>query len=111
VAQGVDRLPEIESVPYLDVVAAVSHNGAKLTLFCVNRSLNTDISTSIRLENFAAGRTAKVQVLRSESISDANDETNPTSVEPADSTEPIKAAGWSHVFPHASVSVISVERK
>jgi alpha-N-arabinofuranosidase len=111
VAQGVDRLPEIDSVPYLDVVAAVNQDGTKLTLFCVNRSLNTDISTSIRLEHFAAGRSAKVQVLSSESISDANDETNPTSVEPVESTEAVKPAGWSHVFPHASVSVISVERK
>ncbi len=33
VAQGVDRLPEIASVPYLDVVAALSQDGRRLTLF------------------------------------------------------------------------------
>ena len=111
VSQGVDRLPEISSVPYLDVVATLSQDERKLTLFCVNRSLDTDISTSIHFQHFSPGRSAAVHLLTSASISDANDEVNPTNVEPVDSSEAVPAGGWSHIFPHASVTVISIDRK
>jgi alpha-N-arabinofuranosidase len=111
VSKGVDRLPEIASVPYLDVVATLSKDGRKLTLFCVNRSLQTDIASKLRVDGFTAARTAKVQVLRSNALADGNDEINPQRVLPVESTEQIPAAEWSHVFPHASVTVISMEHK
>jgi alpha-N-arabinofuranosidase len=111
VSQGVDRLPEIASVPYLDVVAALSQDERKLTLFCVNRSLQTDIAAELRVQGFAVANTAKVQVLRSDALSDGNDEIDPERVQPVDSLEPISPARWSHVFRHASVTVISMERK
>jgi alpha-L-arabinofuranosidase len=111
VAQGVDRLPEIASVPYLDVVATLSKDGRKLTLFCVNRSLDTDISTSIRLQHFDAQHKAAVQLLSSGALNDVNDEVNPSNVEPVESSETVQTAGWPHVFPHASVTVISIDRK
>jgi alpha-L-arabinofuranosidase len=111
VAQGVDRLPDIAAVPYLDVVATLSQDGRRLTLFCVNRSLDTDIPSTIRLQHFDPRRTASVQVLNSGSINDVNDEINPEDVEPVDSTETIPSDGWSHVFPHQSVTVIAVDRK
>ena len=44
VQHGVTRLPETPDVPYLDVAAVLSKNERKLTLFCVNRHLNQDIS-------------------------------------------------------------------
>lgn len=111
VQHGVDRLPEIATVPYLDVVAALSADGRKLTLFCVNRSLQTDIATKIQVSGFAPARMAKVQLLSSDALSDANDEIDPERVTTVESTEPIGAGGWSHIFPHASVTVISLERK
>jgi len=111
VAQGVDRLPDIAGVPYLDVVATVSQDSRRLTLFCVNRSLDTDIQSTIRLQHFDARRTGSVQVLSSVSINDLNDEINPENVEPVDTTEVIPSSGWKHVFPHASVTVIAVDRK
>ena len=110
VAHGVRRLPEIDSVPYLDVVAALSQDGKTLTLFCVNRSLATDISTKIRLHDFAAAQPAKVHLLSSRSLADANDEMSPTRVRQADSEEAVQAGGWTHIFPHASVTVISLHR-
>ena len=110
VAQGVDRVPEIASVPYLDVSAALSKDGKTLTLFCVNRSLDTDISTRIGLHDFAGARLATVHTLNSPSITDSNDEVSPTRVKPVDSEEAIQAEGWTHSFPHASVTVISVHR-
>ena len=111
VAQGVDRLPEIASVPYLDIVATLSQDARKLTLFCVNRSLDTDIPSTIRLEHFDPMRTAAVHLLSSASINDVNDEIDPARVEPVDSTEAVPSAGWSHTFPHESVTVISIDRK
>ncbi len=50
----------------------------KLTLFCVNRSFNTDFSAGIRLQQFAAARSVSIHLPTSESISDADDEVNPT---------------------------------
>ena len=111
VAQGVDRLPDISGVPYLDVVATLSQDGRRLTLFCVNRSLDTDIPSNIRLNHFDPRRTASVHLLSSASINDVNDEINPENVEPVDTTEANPSTGWSHVFPHESVTVIAIDRK
>lgn len=111
VKQGVDRLPEIASVPYLDVVAALSRDGRKLILFCVNRSLQTDIAANIGLQDFAAKAKAQVQVLHADNIADANDEIEPERVQPVESSEAVKPSGWPHTFPHASVTVISLDRK
>jgi alpha-N-arabinofuranosidase len=111
IAQGVDRLPDISGVPYLDVVATLSQDGRRLTLFCVNRSLDTDIPSTIQLHHFDPRRTAAVHLLSSASINDVNDEINPENVEPVDTTEAIPSTGWSHVFPHESVTVIAVDRK
>lgn len=111
VSHGVIRLPEIASVPYLDVVAALSEDGRKLTLFCVNRSLTTDIPTKINLRNFAASHTAAVHTLSSRSLADGNDEEFPNRVNPAESIETVEPGGWTHTFPRASVTVISLGRE
>ena len=111
VAQGVDRLPAIQSVPYLDVVATLSQDSRRITLFCVNRSLDTDIPATIHLQHFDPKQAATVHLLSAGSLNDANDEVNPWQVEPVDHSETIPPAGWSHVFPHASVTVISLDRK
>jgi alpha-N-arabinofuranosidase len=111
VAHGVNRLPEIASVPYLDVMAALSEDGKTLTLFCVNRSLTTDIPAKINLHDFPAAATAALQTLRSHSLADVNDEVSPTRVKPAESVETIAPNGWTHIFPQSSVTVISLSRK
>lgn len=111
VEHGVNRLPQIASVPYLDVAAAISGDGKTLTLFCVNRSIATDIPSKIELHGFTAAREAQVSVLGSSSLSDSNDEVSPDRVQPTESRESIGAEGSSHVFPHGSVTVISFKRK
>ena len=111
VQHGVNRLPEIASVPNLDAAAAISADGKTLTLFCVNRSISTDIPTKIDLHNFVTGNEAEIKVLNSSSLTDSNDEISPTHIAPTESTEAIRAEGWSHVFPHGSVTVISIKRK
>ena len=54
VEEGVRRIPNIQGVPYLDVVSALNDAGDKLTLFCVNRHLARDIHAAVRLTGFAA---------------------------------------------------------
>ena len=110
VQNGVRRLPKIESVPYLDVAAGTSADGATLTLFCVNRSVTTDIPADIRLHGFGAARQASVHVLSSSSIADGNNEDLPTRVVPVGTEEAIPSTEWKHVFPHESITVIVVKR-
>ncbi len=111
VANGVRRLPEIAAVPYLDVTAALSEDGKTLTLLCVNRSLTTDIPTTIRLHDFTAAQTAVIHTLSSHSLADGNNEVSPERVVPVDSVESVGPGGWTHTFRHASVTVLSVKRK
>jgi alpha-L-arabinofuranosidase len=110
VANGVKRLPEIASVPYLDVTAAVSGDGKTLTIFCVNRSLTAEIPASIRLHDFAAD-SAAVQTLSSAKITDGNDDENPVRVKPVEAKEAIRGESWTHTFPASSVTVIALHRK
>jgi len=111
VSQGVNRLPEIASVPYLDIVAALNKDGKTLTLFCVNRSLSTDIPANIQLHDFVASGNASVQSVSSAHLGDANDESVPERVIPVSSVEPVAAVGWHHVFPRESVTVVALHRK
>jgi alpha-N-arabinofuranosidase len=110
VVQGVNRLPEISSVPYLDVVSAISTNGKTLTLFCVNRSVATDIPTNIHLHDFAANATADIHTLAARSLTEVNDEVVPARVKPVDGLETVQPGGWVHTFPHASVTLIVLHR-
>jgi alpha-N-arabinofuranosidase len=111
VQNGVKRLPQIDSVPYLDVTAALSANGDSLTIFCVNRSVSTDIPAEIHLHGFSAGGEAKIQVLNSNSLADSNSEESPSNVTPVESVESVTSAGWKHLFPHASLTVIVLKRR
>ena len=110
VQNGVGRLPDIANVPYLDVVAALNEKGDELTLFCVNRSLETDISADIQLAGFAAGSDAEVKTLRGSSIDDANDEDDPEHVIPVSTDVHVTTNGLRHVFPHESVTVVVFHR-
>jgi alpha-N-arabinofuranosidase len=110
VQHGVTRLPDIAEVPYLDVVAALDESGSTLTLFCVNRSLDTDIPANIDLAHFAAADQAGIQTLRSNSISDGNDADNPLRVIPVRTVETLQSGALHHVFPHESVTVITFHK-
>lgn len=108
VQHGVTRLPEIADVPYLDVVAALNDSGNVLTLFCVNRSLTTDIPSDIHVDHFSPSNTADIQTLRSNSISDENDEDSPHRVRPVSTEESVHSGSLRHIFPHESVTVITL---
>lgn len=110
VQHGVTRLPDIANVPYLDVVAALNQSGDTLTLFCVNRSLNTDIPADIQVDHFASSGSATVQTLKAASLAEGNDEDNPNRVTPIRTADNVNGGKVHHVFPHESVTVITLHR-
>jgi alpha-N-arabinofuranosidase len=111
VHNGVSRLPEIADVPYLDVAAGANDAGDTLTLFVVNRHLTRDFETDIRLDGFAAAPAAVVQTLQSESLYDENTDADPENVVPAETGARVEGGRLRHVFPHESVTVITLKRK
>jgi alpha-N-arabinofuranosidase len=111
VEHGVGRLPDIANVPYLDVVGALNDRGDTLTLFCVNRSLETDIQAAIQVAGFTSGSAAEVHTLRGSSIDDGNDEDDPERVIPARTEDRVAKGSLRHVFPHESVTVLVLHRE
>jgi alpha-N-arabinofuranosidase len=107
---GVGRLPEIDKVPYLDVVAALDAAGAKLVLFCVNRHLSEAIESDIVVDGFqAAGATA--ETLSANSRLDRNSEEHPHAVEPKRATVTLAGGAAHYAFPPESVTVIELRAR
>jgi alpha-N-arabinofuranosidase len=111
VKNGVERLPEIDNVPYLDVTAALDESKKALSIFCVNRSLDIDIPADILMRNFGGSGNAEVQTLRSASISDENDDDEPERVVPVTNQEKVSNGHLQHIFPHESVTVITLHAR
>ncbi len=111
VKNGVERLPEIDNVPYLDVTAALDESKKALSIFCVNRSLDIDIPADIIVRDFAGSASAEVQTLRSASISDENDDDEPERVVPVINEEKVANGHLQHIFPHESVTVITLRTR
>ncbi|WP_263382273.1 alpha-L-arabinofuranosidase C-terminal domain-containing protein [Granulicella arctica] len=108
IKRGVNRLPEIAEVPYLDVVATVSEDKSKLLLMCVNRHLVRPETATIDLTALGiAGGMAKVTTLTSENILTENDEEEPNRIIPIVHNETVQAT-FSHTFPNASVTLIEI---
>ena len=109
VSHGIQRLPEIADIPYLDVTAATSEDGKRLLLFCVNRSLTTAAHAEIDLAGLHVGREPmRVSTLEAETTLAENSEEEPDLVKPTTSTEPVKPGKLTHVFPNASVTVLEI---
>ncbi len=111
VHEGVTRIPEIENVPYLDVVGALNDAGDTLTLFCVNRHLTRDFATTVQVKGFATGGKAQLKTLVAGSIYDRNDEEEPDHIVPEMSSEAVTHDSFTHVFPHESVTVVTLRRR
>jgi alpha-N-arabinofuranosidase len=108
VHEGITRLPEISNVPYLDVVAALNEAGDRLTLFCVNRHLNQDLSGTISVSGFTPKGHASIDSLFSTSIYDANSEDEPEAVTPAHSDVRLNGTELKYTFRHESVTRIEL---
>lgn len=108
VHQGVTRLPEIENVPYLDVTAASSKDGSKLTLFVVNRSMDRDIPAGISVDGLRPGSRAEVTSLTADDLYAKNSEEEPELVKPETKTVPA-GNNFRYQFPHSSVTRIVLQ--
>ena len=108
ISKGVTQLPEIKGAPYLDIVAALSEDGSKVVLFCINRHLTRSESAVIDLSFMAAdGGPAQVTTIAGEGVLDENDEYNPDRVIAVAHTERFTAK-HPYTFPNASVTVIEI---
>jgi alpha-N-arabinofuranosidase len=108
VSQGIQRLPEIKDVPYLDVTAALSEDGKEVELFCVNRNLTRAETAEIDLGALGVARgMAKVSTISSGNLLDENDEVNPRKVMPVMDEESFTGK-LTHTFPSGSVTVMEV---
>ena len=92
-------------------MAALNKAGDKLVLFCVNRSLDTDMPARIQIDGFTTEGEASIQTLRGSSITDANDEDNPEWVIPIQTEEALAKGVLLHIFPHERVAVITLRRR
>ena len=109
VSHGIERLPEIAAVPYLDITAAQSEDGRHLLLFCVNRSLSTAARATFDLGSLRAGTgSMKVTTLQAESLLSTNTEEHPDLIKPVSSTETLTRAALTHSFPNASVTILDI---
>jgi alpha-L-arabinofuranosidase len=108
VHNGIRRLPEIPSVPYLDVVAAVNKRGDRLTIFCVNRQLNQDTPVTISVAGFDAKTNGAVKSLSAESIYEGNDEVRPELIKPVESSVQVLNSQLQYTFRHESVTRIEL---
>ncbi len=108
---GITRLPNIDKVPYLDVVAATNQAGDRLTVFCVNRHLTENIPATVIISGFAPAEGAAVQSLYSDSIYDVNNEEKPEAVKPVESDVKVEGDRLRYTFRHESITRIDLIRK
>jgi alpha-L-arabinofuranosidase len=111
ISKGVTQLSEIVGAPYLDVVAALSEDGSKLLLLCVNRHVTRPESARIDLSYFRVDSGAtRVTTIAGDGVLAENDEYNPDRVIAVTHTETFTAE-QSYTFPNASVTVIEIPLK
>ena len=106
--EGVRRIPAIHSVPYLDVVAALNQDGSKLTLFCVNRHLTSEVRANARISGFMPS-TARAQQLSGDLYA-VNDDANPDAIVPKPVSVQLEAGRFGYAFPSKSITVIELTR-
>jgi alpha-N-arabinofuranosidase len=104
VEHGVNRLPDIPDVPWLDVKAA-RRAGGDVVLFCVNRSLTRDYRAVIDLQEFQSASEVTAKTITAASIYDRNDEDDPDGVG-VTTTHLALGKSPKYTFPHASVVVL-----
>jgi alpha-N-arabinofuranosidase len=106
---GVRPLDDVADIPYIDVVATRSADGSKVTLLCVNRSLNQDVPVNFDLGNLHAIAAAEVEQISAPNRYEQNDEVEPVHIVPAPGSIRKSGAGPLVItLPHESVTVIRV---
>lgn len=97
--------PEIEGVPYLDVLGTEDSSRGDVALFVVNRNPRASQPATIQVRGSTPARDVKVWTLAASSLLDKNDEEHQHAVRPVESHAVIEGPAFHHVFPAASVTV------
>jgi alpha-N-arabinofuranosidase len=106
---GVWPLDDVANIPYIDVVGTRSADGRKVTLLCVNRSLNQDVPVNFDLGNLHATAAAEVEQISAANRYEQNDEVEPLHIVPVQSSIQKPGAGpLAITLPRESVVVIRV---
>lgn len=112
VKNGTVGFPDVENVPYVDIVATLSQDKRMLTLFCVNRSLTQDAPARVALGNYEPAGSARVEQIYEVSRYVMNDEVEPKRVAPrVSSIEVSPGQSLQITLPHESVTVIHLARR
>lgn len=108
VKEGINRIPDIPNVPYLDVASALNQQG-NLILFCVNRDLHRTVQAKLHLAGFQPGGAATAITIHATLISDKNNAQYPDAIRPV-SHEIQAGSNFSYSFEPASVTVIEIPK-
>ena len=113
ISKGIRTLADIKDVPYLDLAAALSEDGHHLLLFGINRDLTRPLTAQLDLSALGAptSGSAHITTIAADNILVENDEEDPNRVLPTENAEPLKGRTYTHTFPNASVTVISIPLK
>ncbi|MGH9452812.1 MAG: alpha-L-arabinofuranosidase C-terminal domain-containing protein [Terriglobia bacterium] len=107
VHNGVNRVPDIAQVPWLDVLATTDSRRHDLVLFVVNRDWTQAIPADLEIGSFKAAKTARVETLTSDSILSRNDAFHPSRVQPVTSHVEVPGNTLRYTFPPRSLTVVS----
>ncbi len=109
---GVEGFTNMANIPYIDVVATMSLDHKRLTLFCINRDIGQDIPVSLNLGSFKTTAKAEVQQLKAATRFESNDATHPRNVVPLASTLEVPGDGHvSYTLPRESVTMIRFDAR
>jgi alpha-L-arabinofuranosidase len=111
VHNGLDSMPEIPDVPYLDVLGTRNSTNGDLVLFVANRDAKNAIPATVRLQGFSAAARAQVDTLAADSILTENTGDRPDAIKPLASTLAVSGNEIKHVFPKLSVTVLTLKRR
>ena len=110
ITHGIERLPEITDVPYLDCAATETEARDSLIVTCVNRDLSRPLTAEIDLSGLPNTQgPVSVTTITGPGLTAENDETAPRRIAPVTSTEAIETGRpLRHTFPNASITVLQV---
>ncbi|MCL5006431.1 MAG: hypothetical protein M1404_07825 [Acidobacteria bacterium] len=108
---GVQRIPDISNVPWLDVLATTDSRTHKLSLFVVNRNWRDALAAEIQLNDFPEAATADVTTLTSDSILTENNEFHPDRVHPVSTQISASSGLIDYKFPPRSLTVLIFSRR
>lgn len=94
-----------------DAEPTVKASSSLFPMFRIQSGFPFGFPRGSELYDFASQPTAQVYLVNSRFLTDVNDEVMPARVRQAENEEEVKPGGWTHTFPHGSVTVIALRRQ